>query len=449
MSPTSTTGTSAASAKPILAMSPCAQVDLGGAAGALDQHEVRLAPEFFVALEHRRHQAGLEGDIVARLESAAHSALDHQLRPDLGLRLQEHRVHVHRRRHAAGARLQRLGAADLAAIRRHGGIVAHVLRLERPHPQPPPREHAAKPGDQQRLADVRACALQHQGWRPAQYSMPSCAFTPERNGCFTRLISVTRSAASRSSGLALRPVTTTCRSGRLAEQAVHHLLDRQVVLAQHDVELVEDHEVQVGVGQHAQRLVPGGARRRDVALAILRLPGKTFAHDLDVDQIGETRQEEALAGLAPALDELHDAEPQTVPERAHRQAPGRRALALAGPGMNDQQALLDGLRRVDAVLDGLDLGHLVAVRLVHIRFARRHRRLRWSSASPGQDAIVQVGHRDGDRQPAQADRGASRDALARPSRPARAASAAPAAPCWIPAGCRASTGSADSPEACD
>ena len=39
-----------------------------------------------------------------------------------------------RRRRAAGQRLQRLGAADLAAVRGDGGVVAHVLRLERPHP---------------------------------------------------------------------------------------------------------------------------------------------------------------------------------------------------------------------------------------------------------------------------------------------------------------------------
>ena len=35
------------------------------------------------------------------------------------------------RRDARGARLQGLGAADLAAVRRHRGIVRHVLRLER------------------------------------------------------------------------------------------------------------------------------------------------------------------------------------------------------------------------------------------------------------------------------------------------------------------------------
>src|SRR5258708_11239769 len=52
-----------------------------------------------------------------------------------------------------------------------------------------------------------------------QNSMPFWALTPARNGCFTRPMSVTRSASSISSGLALRPVTTTCRSRRLVRSA--------------------------------------------------------------------------------------------------------------------------------------------------------------------------------------------------------------------------------------
>lgn len=43
-----------------------------------------------------------------------------------------------------------------------------------------------------------------------QNSMPLCAFTPSSNGCFTSVISVTRSAASISSGFAFRPVRQTC-----------------------------------------------------------------------------------------------------------------------------------------------------------------------------------------------------------------------------------------------
>ena len=44
---------------------------------------------------------------------------------------------------------------------------------------------------------------------PPQNSTPFWAITPSRNGCLTRVISVTRSAASISSGLALRPVRQT------------------------------------------------------------------------------------------------------------------------------------------------------------------------------------------------------------------------------------------------
>src|SRR3546814_710635 len=52
--------------------------------------------------------------------------------------------------------------------------------------------------------------LKH-GWGSRrQNSMPFWAFTPAWKGCLISVISVTRSAASISSGLALRPVTTIC-----------------------------------------------------------------------------------------------------------------------------------------------------------------------------------------------------------------------------------------------
>ena len=113
-----------------------------------------------------------------------------------------------------GARLQRLGAADLAAVDGDGGVVRHVLRLERRHLEAAPHQRARQARDERRLADIGAGALDHQrGRRPLhQNSMPFCAFTPARNGCFTSVISVTRSAISISSGLALRPVMTTCLS---------------------------------------------------------------------------------------------------------------------------------------------------------------------------------------------------------------------------------------------
>ena len=116
---------------------------------------------------------------------------------------------------------KRWGTADLAAVRRHRGIVRHVLRLERPHPEAAIGEKARQTGDDQRFADIGAGPLDHQCARHGkscrnQNSTPGCALMPERNGCLTSVISVTRSAAAISSGLALRPVTTTCRSSRRA-----------------------------------------------------------------------------------------------------------------------------------------------------------------------------------------------------------------------------------------
>ena len=85
---------------------------------------------------------GFQAWYSPRLRRADDAALHDHLRADLALGLQQHRVHVHAGRHACRPRLQRLRAADLAAIGRDGGVVRHVLRLERPHLEPASREDA-------------------------------------------------------------------------------------------------------------------------------------------------------------------------------------------------------------------------------------------------------------------------------------------------------------------
>src|SRR5205809_946917 len=156
--------------------------------------------------------------------------------------------------------------------------------------------------------------------------MPGCAFTPAAKWCFTSVISVTRSAAAISSGLALRPVTTTCRPGR-----------------------------------------------RDIAFEILRLPGEAFAHRVPGELIAEFFQRIAFGAVPGALDELHDADAMTPPEHAQRQPEGGGRFALARPGVDDEQALLDRLACHLGVLHRLAPLHLGAVargagivdRLVH------------------------------------------------------------------------------------
>ena len=107
-------------------------------------------------------------------------ALHDDLRAGVGLRLQQHRVHVHAGRHPRRPRLHGLGAADLAAVDRDGGIVRHVLRLERRNLQAAPHQRAREPRDDRRLAGIGAGGLDHQrGGRPLhQNSMPFWPFTP-------------------------------------------------------------------------------------------------------------------------------------------------------------------------------------------------------------------------------------------------------------------------------
>ena len=88
--------------------------------------------------------------------------MDDDLRCALGLRFEQHRVEVHARRQTGGLRLQRLGAADLAAVRAGGRVVGHVLRLEGRRANTAAARDTQQRRDQHGLADVRARALEHQ-----------------------------------------------------------------------------------------------------------------------------------------------------------------------------------------------------------------------------------------------------------------------------------------------
>jgi hypothetical protein len=75
--------------------------------------------------------------------------------------LEQDRVHVHGPNDARRFRLHRLSAADPAAVRHRRRIQGHVLRLERRDPKAVVGEDAADRGCQQRPADVRCGAEQH------------------------------------------------------------------------------------------------------------------------------------------------------------------------------------------------------------------------------------------------------------------------------------------------
>src|SRR3546814_17619057 len=96
---------------------------------------------------------------------------------------------------------------------------------------------------------------------------------------------------------------------------------------------------------------------------------EAVTHGDDRHPVGKGLQDLALAGLPPALYELHDADLEAVADRAEDHAEGGRRLALALAGVDDQQALLDRLGRHAPVAGGLLIRHLIGVAQVDLRLA--------------------------------------------------------------------------------
>lgn len=147
--------------------------------------------------------------MLSRLHVKARPSSNHDLASRLTLRFQQHGIHVDAWLQATRLRLHRLRTADLTASRADRGIVRHVLRLEGRYADTAAREDPAQRGHDDTFADVRRGSHYHQGFRTHQNSIPFCADTPSRYGCFTACISVTTSAIVISSAGASRPVRMT------------------------------------------------------------------------------------------------------------------------------------------------------------------------------------------------------------------------------------------------
>ena len=151
-------------------------------------------------------------------------------------------------------------------------------------------------------------------------------------------------------------------------QKRHHLGNVEIIVAQHDVQLVAEHHPVVTAGDHLLGRIPGFLCRSNVTLAVLRFPGEALAHALDGDEIGKALQRLRFARVETALDELHHTNPVAMAEGAehHAEACGGFALALAG--VDDGQALLDGLGGHDLVARRLLLAHLLGMAGVQVFF---------------------------------------------------------------------------------
>ena len=144
---------------------------------------------------------------------------------------------------------------------------------------------------------------------------------------------MTRSAASISSGLALRPVTTTCRSGAPRRERRHDLVERQIVVAKRDVELVEHEQPDRRIGHHAPAPSAQAALGRgDVARAVLRLPGEALAHAC-ATRPGRRSARSRCARRSDQAPLMNCTTPtrKPRPERPQHQPERGRRLALARP----------------------------------------------------------------------------------------------------------------------
>ena len=139
-----------------------AQVDLSGTARPFDNHIVILLRQAGVGLQYRLHRRSLVIMKGACIELAQRATLDNDLRTRITGGFEQHGVHIGMWGDASGLGLQRLGAADLTAIRGHRAVERHILRLEGGYPVTAASEHPAEPGDKNTLACIGGRTLHHQ-----------------------------------------------------------------------------------------------------------------------------------------------------------------------------------------------------------------------------------------------------------------------------------------------
>lgn len=150
------------------------EIDFGRRARTFHDHEIRSDRNLRKALHHVIEECRLELLIVPSLGLPPDLALNDDLAAVFGLRLEQHRVHVHRGRHPRSERLQPLRPADLTAVVSDSGIVRHVLRLEGTDRKAVIGSKPAKPRNKNGLADIGAGTLQHDG-------LGHCRGTPENS----------------------------------------------------------------------------------------------------------------------------------------------------------------------------------------------------------------------------------------------------------------------------
>ena len=119
------------------------EVNFGRAARPFKHHHVHICGQTAVGAAHGLPGFRLIGEILAHAHVPHGFAQHNNLRTHVGRGLEQHGVHAHVWREAAGGGLQDLSAAHFLAVAGYKRIERHVLRLERCNPQPPAGQQAA------------------------------------------------------------------------------------------------------------------------------------------------------------------------------------------------------------------------------------------------------------------------------------------------------------------
>ena len=138
-----------------------AQIDFRRAARAFGDDHIKPGRQILPGRQHRLPGGFLVGVVIQRLHIAQHLAANNDLRAHVGLRLEQHRVHVTVWLHPAGQCLQRSRSADLAPIHGHRTVQCHVLRLERRHRITAPGKPPTQRRHHRALSRIGGAALHH------------------------------------------------------------------------------------------------------------------------------------------------------------------------------------------------------------------------------------------------------------------------------------------------
>ena len=137
------------------------QVDLGGAACALNDDDVVLGGKAVVGFEDVRDEGALHFKVIGGGHLPPGLAVHDDLTAHIAAGLEQDGVHAHVRLYACSLRLHHLCPAHLSAVFGDKTVQGHVLAFERGHAPAVLRKNAAQRRAQQAFARAAHGALHH------------------------------------------------------------------------------------------------------------------------------------------------------------------------------------------------------------------------------------------------------------------------------------------------